>query len=352
MLNLENLLKIIREIESTHRGLGVPLSFNLLSVLAKHSVFNIASPGKGKTHIIFSIINGCAELSDTIINNWNAMTYYELVEKLPSVSNKTLLWTVEEWSMLTEHHRELLMAIGSKIQTDRRFERLVAVRGFAVPIKIENCDLVMLIAIQPFKFKKLMRESDNWNALASDRFIKFPFINPLQQDIKRYPPKFTLPEMSNPVISKPNNMLVKLFESHLTTARAQLAVMKFQEAWCKLNNKLIFTTTDALAFKALYGIYLDLYPLMISAYDPDREESFHTGPFRILEYFMNHFGEEIDVHQLEYGFHMSNTDESARTIYRHLNILEHHNIIKSNSPTYSLSDKYQNYFDNYRSNWK
>ena len=111
------------------------------------------------------------KVPDLVINNWNSVTYYELVQKISLLVGKRLLWTVEEWSMLTDYHRELLMAVASKVQTDRKFERMVSAQGMPVTISIQDCDLVLLIAIQPFKFRKLMRESENWNSLANDRFI-------------------------------------------------------------------------------------------------------------------------------------------------------------------------------------
>jgi len=355
--NLENLLKVIKQVEATHRGIGVPLSFNILSVLAGQSVFNVASSGKCKTHMIYSTVDGCKVIPNMTINNWNAMTYYELVEKIGLQINKTLLWTVEEWSMLSDYHRELLMAIASKVQTDHNFERMVSVRGFATSISIQNCNLVLMIAIQPFKFGKLMRESDNWNSLANDRFIKMMLINPLQKDTKKYPPHFELPLLKFRELRQPAHpILLKMLTDHLTGGRAELSALNYMNAWCTLNDKDVFTDIDASAFSILYGPYLSLYPLMIYTSDPDREESFHTGPFRIVEYFMNHFDEqEITAQQLADSFHLAQSDDlvylSSSSMYRHLNLLKHKKILTNNSPTWSLSPQYRDYFENYRKNW-
>jgi hypothetical protein len=204
-----------------------------------------------------------------------------------------------------------------------------------------------------------MKESDNWNSLASDRFLKLMFVNGLKMDTKKYYPKFTLPPILNKDYSntEPNKVLVEMFEPHLTFARANLCALRYQDAWCKLNFKKEFDTTDASAFRALYWPYLDLFNSMVYSTDPDREEMFHTGPFRIFEYFMDHFGKDITVHQLERAFHMVSTDQelqqlSERTIYRHLKVLTHHGLISQNSPTYSLSKPYQQFFENYKENWK
>ncbi len=337
----------------------MPLSFNVLSVLAGQSVFDVASSGRGKTHMIYSIIDALQALPRVKIDNWNAMTYYELLERIGQQTNMDLLWTVEEWSMLSVYHQDLLMAIAAKVQTDKNFERLVSKGGFTAQIKLTNCNLMILICIQPYKFRKLMRESDSWNSMASDRFIKFPLVNALQRDTKKIPPKFSLPDCiyaRREFDFKPHTLLTRLFDHHLTQGRSELASMRYQEAWCRLNDKSEFTEVDAIQFSALYSIYLELFPLMIKSVDPDQEESFYTGPFRIIEHFMKHYGETQTVQDLEDAFHMVSIDEekkmSERTIYRHLRVLEHKGIVIKNSPNYILSPRYTKYFDNYRENWK
>ena len=306
--------------------------------------------------MILSITEACSRIPNLVINNWNSVTYYELVQKISLLIEKRLLWTVEEWSMLSDYHRELLMAIASKVQTDHKFERMVSSQGMPVSITIQDCDLTLLIAIQPFKFRKLMRESENWNSLANDRFVKIMLINPLQKDTKKDWPHFTLPHLTEPLpCIVPNKIVMSLLEQHMTRSRAELASIRYMNAWCAINNKLIFEEVDGLAFNALYGIYLELYPMMIISTDPDREESFHTGPFRIIEYFMNHYNEDVTMKQLEQHFHIPVTDElhylSVSSVYRHLQVLRSKDIIRNNSPTWSLSPKYRNYFETYRENW-
>lgn len=362
--NLENLLKIIRSIESTHRGLGVPESFNILSIVANHSVFNVASSGSGKTHMIYSIVQQCQKFPNADVQNWNSMTYYELLERIGVKFNKKLIWTVEEWSMLSDYHRETLLAISSKIATDRSYERSFRAGAQTSVIKISNCDLVMLIAIQPFKFTRLMKDSDNWQSIASDRFIKFCMVNPLREKTLDFPPIFQFPDVDyyRKIETEPNPILINLFTPHLTRPRAELAVMRYQQAWCQMNGTDKFTDTDAMGFSALYYPYLELYPLMIRSFDPDKEETFYTGAFRILEYFTSpeHYGRGVSIQEMVDVFHMNNPDDESRrisqaTIYRHMNILKYKGVVQQHNPeygVYELSKPYRDYFDNYRSLWK
>jgi len=362
IIRMENLLKLVKSIESTHKGLGLPLSFNALSSLAGQSIFNVGSSGKGKTHMIYSLIEQLKKLPNTKVDNWNAVTYYELLDRIGIQMNKNLLWTVEEWSMLSPYHQELLLAISSKIATDGNFERLFAKGTQSHIIKINNCTLTLIIAIQPFKFTRLMKMNETWNSIASDRFLKFMLVNPLAVDTKKIPPQFTLPDCAfipKTFDFKPNPILAKLFGEHLTPGRAELASVRYQEAWCRLNDQEDFTNTDAIMLHAMYHHYLELYPLLIRSQDPDSEESFYTGAFRVLEYFMLHYTEDITAQQLCNAFHMLDIDGqdqqmSLRTMYRHLKILTKRGIVEPHNPDYShyiLSTEWRKFFENYKERW-
>jgi hypothetical protein len=122
-------------------------------------------------------------------------------------------------------------------------------------------------------------------------------------------------------------------------------------AWCSLNSQIEFSEADGLAFKIMYEPYINLYQMMILSDDPDREESFHTGPFRIIEYFMQNWDREVSASELESFFHIDLRNTSRSSIYRHLDLLKHKGIIMNNSPTWSLAPLYRGYFERYKENW-
>lgn len=361
---MENLLKSIKSIEYTHTGLGVPMTFNILSSIANTSVFNVGSSGSGKTRMILGIVKGMGKLANSKIQNWNAMTYYQLLEQIGIQIGKRLIWTVEEWSMLSAYHQDTLLLISSKVNTDRTFERLMQKGQNTFMIKIDDCDLSVLIAIQPFKFTRLMKHNEAWNAIASDRFIKFLLINPLKVTTSDTVPHFELPDCVNnnlertPLPKVANPILVELFLEHLTKSRAELASLRYMKAWNLYNDQQEFTEVDAMSFYALFSPYLELYPILIKGVDPDQEESFYTGAFRTLEFFMQNYPHSVHVSEIVDHFHMvdPNVDEhwSERTIYRHINVLEKRKIIDGSNPhygKYSLSRRYSDFFDTYRENW-
>ena len=342
-------------------GLGVPMAFSLLSVLANQSVFLIASTGSGKTRIIESICENCVKLPNTKIDDWASMAYYQLIERIGICHNKNLLWTVQEWSNLSEYHRETLLAIASRVQTDHKFERTFQKGSGAIGlIQIINCNLVMLIAIQPVKFTKLMTQSENWNSLAEDRFVKLPLFNPLRKDEIDTIPKFELPKdlfvLEYRKSQPKSNIISKMLRNHMSDTRSKLSSARYAEAWCWINGNERFTDVDEMQFYSMFNTYLELYPSLIRGYDPDRDPGFYTGAYRTLEFMLqkdNFDKGYVEVNDLVKNFHMEAPDigNSQSTIYRHLQLLKHKNLVKNNSPTWSISKDIQSFFERYREMW-
>jgi hypothetical protein len=357
---LENLLKIIKPVELTHKGLGVPTLFEVLSIIGGSPLFILASSGFGKTKLQEGVIEAVKTLPGLMVNNWNSMSYYELVESIGQVINKKLLWTVEEWSMLSDYHRETLLAIGAKVITDHNFARKYRLGNVTHQILIQNCDLTMIINLQPKKFANLMARSENWNSLAQDRFTKFCLFNGIMGPTVDNPPRFSIPDFDNsPKPQLPHPVLVAMFREHFTGNRSQIAASKYQEAWCKLNGTEKFSDLDAIMFQDLFWPYLKAWPVFIHGTDPDREETFYTGPYRLLEIFMENYPNPLSMRDILEKFHMISPDEkemgySLRNIYRHLEVLKARGQVEDANPEYGkyeLSKPLRDYWNLYRELW-
>jgi len=346
-------------VELTHKGLGVPILFVILSILGKQSVFLIGSSGSGKSRVIEGIINAFRRDPHWLIHNWNSMSMYELVSALGQVQGKNLLWTVEEWSMLEEYHRESILKVGSKIITDGNFNRKYNMpKQGVVDVTIQDCSLTMTIAIQPYKFRKLMHGSESWNSLSADRFTKLPLINAIKGPTVNYAPRVELPFISNePRKQLAHPILTRMFREHFTGTRSEIASANYAEAWCKLNNTYQFTDADAVFFHELFWPYLGTWPVFIHGTDPDREETFYTGPFRMLERFMDQYPLPLSIADLQKTFHMINIGDSGasyNTLKRHLDILIDRHMIQPANPEYGkyeLDQNLTNYFENYKRAW-
>lgn len=352
---MENQAKLIRTVELTHKGLGVPALFFVLSIIAGSSAFSIGSSGTGKSKLLEGIMIASKKLPKFLIHNWNSMSMYELVSTLGSVQGLNLLWTVEEWSMLEEYHRESILKIASKIITDGSFQRKYSMpKNGVVDVSIENCTLIMLINIQPSKFRVLMQRSEAWNSLSADRFTKFPLVNAIKGPTVNFPPRIEIPFITSESIpQKAHPVIVQLFRDHFTGTRSEIASCKYEEAWCKIQGTRQFTDLDAILFYDLFWPYLKAWPTFIHGTDPDREETFHTGAFRVFEAFMENFPHPMSINQLQDKFHMD--ADSTKTIGRHIQILLNKGLIQNANPEYGkyeLHKGYIDYFNNYRNAWQ
>src|SRR3972149_10192573 len=113
---MENCLRSIKQVDTTHRGLGIYLTLVQLCINADRSIILIAPSGSGKK----VLINGFktpSTITPEFDIEWDAMTASELAKRIGFLRDQKMLWRIEEFSTLTEFHRKSLMTIGAKIIT-------------------------------------------------------------------------------------------------------------------------------------------------------------------------------------------------------------------------------------------
>ena len=193
---MENSIKVIRQIERTHKGLGIPILFGNLAVLAKSSVMFVGEKGIGKSTIVKAIkpINVLSNLDMSM----DTVTMQELAMNIGYCHNANMLWRLKDWGTLTEWHRKMFLTIGSQIISDHEYKHMMGKPEKPLPIDIKDTDLTVLIGITPIKIGKMMRENENWEAMASDRFIKICMINPLRHESTKYLPAYHIDETIKP----------------------------------------------------------------------------------------------------------------------------------------------------------
>jgi len=173
---MNRVYKFIHQIDRTYRGLGLPVLYGVLSIMANKSVFFVTGRGKGKTRTIKLI----PQVADEIIQNWDTFTLGGLAERVGVVANQHLIWKVEEFSTLSRYHREIFLTVCSKIISEGTYIHITK----QMMIDIEDCKLTLLIAIQPQTYANLCRQYEQWDAMSYDRFTKFLLLNPLRVDTK------------------------------------------------------------------------------------------------------------------------------------------------------------------------
>src|SRR4029077_1117864 len=115
---MQNSLKIIKDIERTHRGLGVPILFGNIAKISGIPVLFLGELGTGKGTTIKSIKKSDDDSFDLMMNT---ITYQELANSIGKSNNQKMTWRFPEWSTMTKYHRELFLTVGAQIISDHEF---------------------------------------------------------------------------------------------------------------------------------------------------------------------------------------------------------------------------------------
>ncbi len=358
---MENSLRIIKQIESTHRGLGISVLFGIICYLGKISVIYLGDKGKGKGTTISAIKTNLDNKYDMIIDN---LTLTELGNKneLQFCHDKTLVWRIKEWSTMNQWNRTLFLTIGSKIITDHEYYHYLGdKKGIPIVIDIANTDLICYIGIQPLKMSRLMTENENWESLASDRFIKWIMLNPLRTKSLDYPPQYEMPDIDyelQPDIENENRFLMSMLKGQVSPERLPLYAQRLMRGYAILEGIESPRLTEQMELAKFFRPFISLYPQLLYSIDLDEETKFAVGSLRLFTEISQNSGISIDELQhlfavyekkmrAKYGNPLENAKEM---INRHASMLTDRGLItvEDNSPRkFYLNDTFTNYFNWY-----
>lgn len=359
---MDKSIGIIKQIEQTHKGLGIPILFGIIAILGKISVLYVGEIGTGKGTAIRSI--KAVSVKQRYDFSMNAITLSELVSQIGVCSNEIMLWRFPEWSTLSKYHRELFLTVGAHIITDKTYyHQMGEKKGIPVVIDIKNCDLISLIGIQPLKMSRMMSENENWESLASDRFIKFAMFNPLRQDTTESLPTYELPDglhyWKDMEIRTEMNFIKKLLGAQISEERLPIFCRHLLRAYCSLEGYSVVDLKAELEFIKLFRPYLDIYPKMIYTQDIEEEKTFAGGAYRLFLYVSKHDG--CTLEDVRANFHVYNKihkstkqaiESYEKMIVRHASLLQEMGLLNfyHDSPlTFHMTQKMKDYFDWYRS---
>ncbi len=369
---LEESIKIIKSVEQTHKGLGVPVLFTFLTVLARKGLFLIASRGNGKGASISSIeqFDRNPQYRCSIFESVN---YTDFKKQLHGkVHNKTLLWKIPEYSTLSKYNRSIFLPMISQLISDHRYIKNITENFF---IDIQDCYCIGLIGIQPLKMQRMMIEDDTMESLVTDRFIKFILVNPLRSEDDYYEghPKFTVPlgeilKRRDKIKSETSFKQSKsLFRMQVSIGRTKQFAIEYMKAFCMLEGYEKITPETESQFISMFSPYLRLYDAVTYSKNIDESDTTSTGALRMIELlarsedpnkleFTRFTAKELAKIFKVYSRHEDTDQEvDTSTINYHLRILKHSNIIQNKkdgqTPYYSLSKNLQDYFHFYKENW-
>lgn len=359
---MENLIKIIKQVERKHKGLGVPLTLNLLTIYARKGIFNIGSRGGGKGAIMESI-HHFDHKQGYVVTRWDNVTLTEMLERIPQANQEVLIWIIEEISTLNRYHRDLLIPMASKIITQGSFHKKMSNKDV---IDIVDCDLAMLIGIQPLNMQRTQTESTGFESLATDRFLKLILLNPLRsvRDQEDNPPSYDIPDVNidydDIKFTTDFDQVNKLFAGQVSMGRTRMFSKDYLRAYARMNNIEMVDNKVEQDFVDLYGVYIRLYPALIYAHDLDKPDSFSVGSVRLLEHIVKDYHHGKTSSELAKKFHVYNYREGkyevdTDTVTHHMRPLVHAKIVTNHTRgqvvRYQLTKPIMKYFDDYKANW-
>jgi hypothetical protein len=288
------IVDFVRQVETVYKGLGIPSLYGALSILANKNVLFIGGTGLGKTRLI----NCIPDFESFETSKWDSFTLGEFneyiakreEEKYEGIKGKHFVFKVEEFSTLSEYHRDIFMTVCSKITSDHNYSH---VSNLTPNLKIIDCKLTMLIAIQPILYSKLSTFYPQWHSMSSDRFTKFVLLNPLRENTtdddltmtfpKKIPPMATIDE------SIDLSQLVELFRSQVSEGRAFLYARDYAIAIARFQGKSKVTQSDVNLFYKLFNVYLETFSRLQVRDGLDRPITVPSGSLELMTEVGKHF---------------------------------------------------------------
>lgn len=345
----------IYQMEKIYRGLGIPVLYGTLSILANKNVFFIGGRGTGKTRII----NCIPDIENTCPSKWDTFTLGEL-DNLCSIfssqeddnsflddvgiHDKHFVFKVEDFSTLSEYHREIFLTVCSKISSDGNYRHVTSITP---NLRIENCKLTMLIAIQPKLYSLLCNRYTQWETMSYDRFTKFLVLNPLRQgrtvDVPFVP---TLPRKISPSAILPENIdldsLITLFKGHVSEGRASLYARDYAIAMARFFGKTEVEQEDVDLFLKIFSPYLNSFSVLQERRNLDSPITVSSGHMELLTEIAKYL-EGVSKQQLS-----QNLMVTERHIERCASFLLEKEVIEENNNKYYLSEDLIQFFEWYK----
>jgi hypothetical protein len=325
-----------------YRGLGIPTLYGVLSILANKSVLYVAGSGTGKTRVI--------NLTPTIVGTKEKKMDTFTLSDLDGyvIKNKHLVIKVEDFSSTSKYHRETFLKVFCKIISDGNFNHHTKGPN-GMNIDIQNCNLTVLVAIQPRLYSDLCSKLDEWPTMVSDRFSKFILINPIKKDTKDIVYVPTLPrKISNNARFSSEEVdlskVVSMYRRQLSETRAFLSARDYVKALAKFLGADTVQQCHADLFYSLFHPYLDSFSELQRAEDLDSPVQVSAGNVRLL----TEIGKTADYVEKKKLAHDLHVEE--RSIERPAKELLKIGLIEKPSPKagrYRLSEQLRKFFNWY-----
>lgn len=354
---MENCIKSIRQIDSSHKGLGIYLVLNQLCLNAQKSVFNIAPSGSGKKILINSVKSPNGTNADL---KWDTITATALVNRLQNLAPfSKMIWRIEEFGTLTDNHRKALLSIGSKIITDHSYYRDMGTPSKPIILDIQKCDLTITLGIQPTALTDMINREPFWQSLGNDRFLKLIVINPLREKEDENMPKF------DPISLRCDNFdipekppeLSKVFKNQVSDGRLNKWCRDLLRSFLTYEGFSEYSIKNENMFIELFGEIISLFRRLSFTESLDQPLKVSGGSIMLMNEIAKHNNNGgISEKELADNFRVYRThidkkvedDHRFDTIRYHAKVLLSNDLVrKSEQDKYYLSSGLTTFFNWY-----
>jgi hypothetical protein len=343
-----NINDFVFQIESVYKGLGIPTLYGALSVLANKNVFFIGGRGLGKTRLI----NCIPDFEDVETSKWDTFTFEELNNfcgeheetEYEGIIGKHFGFKVEDFSTLSEYHREIFLTVCSKISSDGNY--IHKTEKFP-HLKIKDSKLTLLIAVQPILYSKLCNRYQQWESMATDRFTKFMLLNPLRENTSDEEIIATFPKKLPYKAEIPNDVdlakLVTLFNGQVSEGRAFLYARDYAKAIARFQGKIEVSQEDVDLFYKLFNPYLEPFTKLQKRENLESTVTVPSGHMELLAEIAKHLGGTTKAELAD------SLIVTTRHIERGVVFLLEKRLIRKQEGRYFLSGELEEFFNWYKS---
>lgn len=323
---MRNTLLVLKQVERTHRNLGLPIMFAKLIDMSNLGCFLVAERGKGKTVSLDTIRD---YLRHRDLMQVSIISYAGLDDMASEMSGRRITMINRDFSSFyTDYLKDVAVNLIASLITDHSIK---ADTG-RYHIHIEDCVISFLSATQPQMLESLNR-IPSWESMYRDRFIRYPILYWFGSP-KRYlkdPPKVStvqiIPDQEG--VSIPSSIkesqgyerMTAILERQTSTSRCRIHFDALLRSHAAFNMRDIVLQKD-LEFLQLFAGNLMLdYLLSDRTKGVSRPLVFNANSFIIFSHLLEHNGASKKEMRQEWSV-------SNITMQRNLNPLMAKNLIK------------------------
>lgn len=346
---MENTLKIIRQVERTHRNLGLPVTFAKLVDLSNLGLFIAGRRSSGKG----AILNSIKLLRHRNVMEITRITPAGLAKVAKDMNNTT--WTIinpDFSTFYTTYLKDAGINLIAHLISEHRMPKSWTAK---YSYDITDCVISFLSAIQP-KLLRRVNALGGWESMYKDRYLRLHMLYPYgtPKYVEPYPSLPTLTfELGNPEVDvaiprsvrrmKEYIRLKAVLQRQTSEGRCGIYLNRLLKAHAYLNNRDTVAPKD-VQFLALFIPYLLIDYILSSRRNVSASLKFNADAYHVFFYIIEHGS--ATRRSLKKYFMLIKQKGKGTALTRALTPLLARNLIKGvyGSPSYKPNPKWYNQY--------